>query len=72
MALSVGRLYLLTWPSVVTEEPFVYSFRRQISPNEYGFLEMDTEDNGEVRLWEGEKGGKFPFLSSLVNNGCLS
>lgn len=53
----------------VTEKSFVYSFSRQINPNEYGFLEIDTGDNSEVR--SGEKWGKFPFLSSLVNNGSF-
>lgn len=51
----------------VTEKSFVYSFSRQINPNESGFLEIDTGDNSRVR--SGEKWGKFPFLSSLVNNG---
>jgi len=36
----------------VTEKSFVYSFSRQINPNEYGFLEIDTGDNSEVRSGE--------------------
>lgn len=51
----------------VTEKSFVYSFSRQINPNEYGFLEIDTGHNRRVR--SGEKWGELPFLSSLLNNG---
>lgn len=32
----------------VTEKSFVYSFSRQINPNEYGFLEIDTGHNRRV------------------------
>lgn len=32
-----------------------------------GFLEIDTGDNGKVR--SGVKEDRFPFLSSLINNG---
>lgn len=32
-----------------------------------GFLEIDTGDNGRSR--SGEEEDKFPFLSSLTNNG---
>lgn len=34
-----------------------------------GFLEIDPGDNG--RSWSGEKEDKFPFLSSLTNNGAF-
>lgn len=32
-----------------------------------GFLEIDIGDNGKVR--SGVKEDRFPFLSSLINNG---
>lgn len=40
-----------------TEKSFVYSFIRQINPNEYGFLVTDPGDNSEVR--SGEEQGKL-------------
>ncbi|KAJ1185644.1 hypothetical protein NDU88_002434 [Pleurodeles waltl] len=44
---------------LATEKPFVYSFSVQINPNEYGFLETDTGDNGNERTGEGRRTPPF-------------
>lgn len=52
---------------LVTEKSFVYSLVGRLTLMNIGFLEIDTGDNGRVR--SGKREDRFPFLSSLINNG---
>lgn len=53
----------------VTENPLFIHLVGRLTLMNIGFLEIDTGDNS--RSWSGEKEDKFPFLSSLTNNGAF-
>lgn len=53
----------------VTENPLFIHLVGRLTLMNIGFLEIDTGDNS--RPWSGEKEDKFPFLSSLTNNGAF-
>ena len=53
----------------MTENPLFIHLVGRLTLMNIGFLEIDTGDNS--RSWSGEKEDKFPFLSSLTNNGAF-